>query len=186
MGCALFETIQRKKTRRKNTMQENKTRPLVINALVAAIYVVIYFIAPQIAYGPIQFRLSEGLNHLNAFDRRYKWGVVAGVFIANFYGFANGLGWYDLVFGTFHTVISFLICDWIYPKLPSVKARLGATTVIFSLMIFIVAFELNLAFQLPFWYTYFTLVVSELIVLAITAPLMYWIDRQVHFHEKIA
>lgn len=167
-------------------MKDNQTKSLVVNALVAGIYVVLYFIAPQVAYGPIQFRVSEGLNHLNGFHRHYKWGVTAGVFISNFYGFLNGLGWYDIVFGTAHTLISFLICDWIFKKVTKQSHRMIVTTIVFSVMIFIVGIELYWAFDLPFWYTYGTLILSELIIMSITAPIMAFADRRLHFAERMA
>ncbi|MDO4669984.1 MAG: QueT transporter family protein [Aerococcus sp.] len=168
-------------------MSKQKSTPhvLVINAIVAAIYAILFFILPQIAWGPIQFRISEGLNHLNAFDRRYKWGVVVGVFVANFYGFATGLGPLDLIFGTAHTLISFLICDFAYRYTKTTAQRLAVNVVVFSLMIFIVGIELSMI-GLPFWATYGTLIVSEAIILVITAPIMYYINRTVDFKAKMA
>lgn len=165
--------------------QKPATHTLVINAIVAAVYALLFFILPQVAWGPIQFRISEGLNHLNAFDRRYKWGVVAGVFIANFYGFATGLGAWDLFFGTAHTLISFLICDWAYRFAKTTQQRLIINVIVFSLMIFIVGIELHLMLQFPFWATYGTLILSEAIILAITAPIMYYVNRAVDFKAKM-
>lgn len=161
-------------------MQSKHNQALVVNALIAALYVALYFVAPQFAYGPIQFRVSEGLNHLNVYHKNYKWGVVLGVFLSNFYGFMTGLGWYDIVFGTAHTLLSFLLCDWVYRYLKTDKQKLAATTLIFSMMIFIIAFELNLAFELPFWATYASLFVSEVIILALTAPLIYLINKRLY------
>ena len=62
-------------------MTNLKTRGWVLNALVAAIYIVLS-IGPaslNLASGAIQFRLSESLNHLVVFDRKYIVGVVTGV-----------------------------------------------------------------------------------------------------------
>ncbi|MDO4679900.1 MAG: QueT transporter family protein [Aerococcus sp.] len=164
--------------------QKSNTHVLVINAIVAAIYALLFFILPQVAWGPIQFRISEGLNHLNAFDRRYKWGVVVGVFVANFYGFATGLGALDLFFGTAHTLISFLICDYAYRFAKDMKQRLIVDVIVFSLMIFIVGIELYMI-GMPFWATYGTLILSEAIILAITAPIMFYVNRAVDFKAKM-
>jgi uncharacterized membrane protein len=80
-------------------MTNLKTRGWVLNALVAAIYIVLS-IGPaslNLASGAIQFRLSESLNHLVVFDRKYIVGVVTGVVIFN--AIFSPLGWLDVVFG---------------------------------------------------------------------------------------
>lgn len=166
-------------------MRGKNVRSLVTNALVAAIYVAIFYLLPEFAYGPLQFRLSEGLNHLNIYHPKYKWGVIAGVFISNLYGFANGLGWYDLVFGTLHTALSFFICDWLFRQIKEEKFRYLTTILVFSVMIFIVALELKWAFDLPFWPTYFTTFISEVFILSLTAPVMAFINRRVKFAKQI-
>ncbi|KLD58959.1 hypothetical protein WP50_22215 [Lactiplantibacillus plantarum] len=63
-------------------MTQSKIRPWIINALVAAMYVVLCLgpAAFSLASGAIQFRVSEGLNHLAVFNRKYIWGIVAGVY----------------------------------------------------------------------------------------------------------
>lgn len=166
-------------------MQKKEIRPLVVNALVAAIYVAIFYLIPQFGYGPIQFRVSEGLNHLNAYSPKYKWGIVLGVFVSNIYGYTQGLGWYDLVFGTIGSLITLYVCDYFYKRFPSEKGRLATTTIVFGIMMFIVAFELKFAFGLPFWFTYFTVSISEIVMLAITAPLFAYINRITHFDKQI-
>ncbi len=60
--------------------RQTGVRALVINALVAALYIVLAVVPGvfNLASGAIQFRVSEGLNHLVAFNRKYLLGVVVG------------------------------------------------------------------------------------------------------------
>ena len=49
-------------------MQNKKTKLIVINAIVAALYVVVTSLTAFMSFGNIQFRIAEILNHLFAFD----------------------------------------------------------------------------------------------------------------------
>lgn len=58
-------------------------RTLAVNAVIAALYfVVTAFVAP-FGFTMIQFRLSEAFNHLIVYNKRYFFGIVLGVFLAN-------------------------------------------------------------------------------------------------------
>lgn len=79
------------------------TKNIVVGALIAGIYfVVTMFIAP-IAYGPIQFRISEILNLLAFFNPVYGIGVAIGCFLSNL---ASPVGVADVIIGTAATAIS--------------------------------------------------------------------------------
>ena len=81
-------------------MQNKKSKLIVINAIIAALYVVVTSLTAFMAFGDVQFRIAEMLNHLFAFDKKYGIGVVAGVLLVNsVFMSASGLGLYDLVFG---------------------------------------------------------------------------------------
>ena len=96
-------------------MQNKKTKLIVINAIVAALYVVVTSLTAFMSFGNIQFRIAEMLNHLFAFDKKYGIGVVAGVLLVNsVFMSASGLGWHDLVFGLGHTIVSFAISALIF------------------------------------------------------------------------
>lgn len=78
---------------------------IVINGLIAALYVV--FTAPfaNIAYGPIQFRIAEVLTILPIFSAGTIPGVTLGCFIANLIN-PNNLGPVDIIGGTLATLIA--------------------------------------------------------------------------------
>ena len=127
-------------------MQNKKSKLIVINAIIAALYVVVTSLTAFMAFGDVQFRIAEMLNHLFAFDKKYGIGVVAGVLLVNsVFMSASGLGLYDLVFGLGHTIASFAISALFFKSVKDVKTRMFVLAGVFSEMIFLVAIELNLA-----------------------------------------
>lgn len=59
------------------------------------------------------------------------------------------------------------------------------TTLVFSATMFIIAWELSVVLEWPFLYTWLTLAISEFIVLAIGAPIMYYINKRIDFKKII-
>lgn len=159
-----------------------KIRKLVNSAMITAIYIVLMYFVQPLGFGAIQFRVSEGLNHLAVFHKDYKWGVVLGVFLSNLM-FSASLGIYDIVFGTLHTLLSFLVAEYLFRFAKDTKRRMIIISLVFSVMIFIIALELFWVIQLPFWLTYFTTFLSELIIMGITAPLFYYLDKRLNFRK---
>ncbi|WP_125705786.1 QueT transporter family protein [Lacticaseibacillus daqingensis] len=165
-----------------------KSRPWVINALVVALYVVLSILSGifNLASGPIQFRLSESLNHLVAFNRKYLIGVTLGVVLYN--ALFSPMGWVDVVFGGGQTLIGLGLVAWLGPKLPALWQRLALTTVSMSLTMIIIAWEivwtghLGANMLLP---TFATLLPSEAVMLLIAAPIMILADRAVHFDRRM-
>lgn len=107
---------------------------------------------------------------------------MVGVLIANFF---SPLGWYDLVFGVGQSAISLLIVILLSKYVKNVKIRMVLTTLVFSATMFIIAWELALVASLPFFYTWLTLAISECIVLAVGAPIMYYINKRIDFKKII-
>ena len=80
-----------------------KTKALTTTAIVAALYATITLALSFIAYGPIQFRLSEVMTLLPLINKRYIVGLTLGCFLANILG---PYGVPDIIFGTIATFIS--------------------------------------------------------------------------------
>ncbi len=80
------------------------TRYLVTGAIIAALYVVLTFLSNAfgLAYGPIQFRISEALTVLPVLTPAAIPGLVIGCLISNILSF-NAV---DMVFGTLATLIA--------------------------------------------------------------------------------
>ncbi|WP_430536220.1 QueT transporter family protein [Listeria rocourtiae] len=159
-----------------------KIKTLTVNAIVAALYVVVTLVVAPFGFTNIQFRLSEMFNHLIVFDKKYFFGIVVGVLIANFF---SPLGWYDLVFGVGQSVISLVIVILLSRYIANVKVRMVLTTLVFSATMCIIAWELALVLEFPFLYTWLTLAISEFIVLAVGAPIMYYINKRINFKKII-
>jgi len=78
---------------------------VVLNGLIAGLYVVFTLPFANIAFGPIQFRLAEVLTVFPAFSALTIPGVTLGCFIANLIN-PNNLGPVDIIGGTLATLIA--------------------------------------------------------------------------------
>lgn len=89
-------------------MQQNKTKFLVQGAVTAALYVVLTLISSLLglAYGPVQFRISEILTLLPAIMPASVPGLIVGCFISNLW---SPLGLVDIIFGTVATAAAALL-----------------------------------------------------------------------------
>ena len=110
--------------------------------IVAAIYIIVTLLSSPLAYGQIQFRISEALVLLCFFNKDYIVSMTLGCFIANLF---SPLGLIDSGFGTAATLIAVVL---IY----SCRNRLN----LFAVSLFpvisnaiIVAVELKIVFDMP-------------------------------------
>lgn len=76
---------------------KNKTYKLVKAGIIAALYVILTYALPSLAYGPIQFRISEILTLLAYMDPFYIGPLTLGCAIANI---GSPFGLIDIIFGT--------------------------------------------------------------------------------------
>ena len=159
-----------------------KVRFLAMTAIIAALYIAVTMLVAPFGFTQVQFRVSEMFNHLVAFNPRFGFGIVLGVFIANMF---SPLGLYDLVFGVAHSIITIglfiLICKYV----KNIIARLVINTFLFTFTMFIIAYELNLALELPFLWTWLTVAAGEFVVLAVGAPIMYQLNKRLNFKNLI-
>ncbi len=171
-------------------MQQSRTKTLVVSALIAALYVVLSVVPGvfNLASGAIQFRISEGLNHLVVFSRKYVVGVVLGVVVFN--ALFSSMGWLDVVFGGGQSLLGLVLVAWLAPKLPNLWLKMGLNVIVMTLTMCLIAVEIvwtsHLSMGGAFWGIYGSLMLSELIIMAITAPIMAGLDRILHFNQVIA
>lgn len=84
--------------------QINRTRALVLAAMIAALYTALTLLSALwgLAYGPVQFRVSEALTILPVFTASAVPGLTVGCFLANlFSGYST-----DMIVGTLATLIA--------------------------------------------------------------------------------
>ena len=86
----------------KTKFDDKKTREIVLGAVIAALYVALTLPFAPIAYGPVQFRISEALTILPYFTPAAVPGVTLGCLLSNI---LMGSPLPDIVFGTIATLI---------------------------------------------------------------------------------
>lgn len=145
------------------------------NAIIACIYAVLTLAVAPIAYSEVQFRISEVIVFLAFYNRKYIPGLVVGCFLANI---PSTLGMFDMVFGTFSTLLVCLMMSKVNNRY--LAAVLGA--VITGI---IVGFELHLAFGIPFVINAIYVAIGELGVLVIGAFLFGFIEEKQKFKQLI-
>lgn len=159
-----------------------KVKFLTTSGIIAALYIAITLLVAPFGFTEVQFRLSEMFNHLVAFNPRFAFGIIIGVFISNLFS-PNGI--IDLYFGVAHSMITLglfiLICKFV----KNIWTRLVINTLLFTCTMFIIAFELNIALELPFFWTWLTVATGEFVVLAIGAPIMYTLNKRLNFKNLI-
>lgn len=163
---------------------KNKTKTIVMNAMIAALYVALTVLVKPFASGAIQFRISEALNHVVVFNKKLMWGVVLGVVVYN----ALWSTPLDVIFGGLQTLISLWLMAKIRPKIKNDWLAMLVNAIIFAISMILIAIMLTLVggtgFSMgAFMGLYASLAVSELIIMVISAPIMYLLNKAVHFNR---
>ncbi|QXE20916.1 QueT transporter family protein [Clostridium sp. 001] len=134
----------------------SRTNKLVKIAIVAAIYIVSTIALGQLSYwGPIGLRFSEMLNFLAFIDPFYIISLTVGCAVANFYSFSI----VDVFVGSFATLLA-TYAMW--------KTKNMLVSIIWPVLgSAIIAEELHVLYKVPFFYTFFTQALGELIVMVL-------------------
>ncbi|AZV56744.1 QueT transporter family protein [Clostridium sp. AWRP] len=134
----------------------SRTNKLVKIAIVAAIYIVSTIALGQLSYwGPIGLRVSEMLNFLAFIDPFYIISLTVGCAVANFYSFSI----VDVFVGSFATLLA-TYAMW--------KTKNMLVSIIWPVLgSAIIAEELHVLYKVPFFYTFFTQALGELIVMVL-------------------
>ncbi|MFJ8065261.1 QueT transporter family protein [Psychrobacillus sp. NPDC096426] len=162
-----------------------KTRTLAISGIIAALYVAVSLLIAPFAFGAVQFRIAEMFNHLIVFNKKYVFGIVLGVFVTNLF---SPLGLYDLTFGVAHSIITLSITIFASRYIKGYLGRMIFNTLIFTFMMFIIAFELKLAIiDIPdtFLYLWLTVAIGEFVVLAVGIPFIAALNKRLNFKAMI-
>ncbi|EUJ38682.1 QueT transporter family protein [Brochothrix thermosphacta] len=164
-----------------------KTKTLAISGVLAAIYVVLTLLSGPFAYGWAQFRVSEMMNHLVVYNKKYFPAIIIGVIVANFFS-SNGL--IDLVFGVAQSVVSLGLIIFIAKFIKNKVLLMAINTVIFGITMSFVAFMLkiigvlgdaNMAFGLAWFY----MALGEMAVMSIGMLVMYFLNKRIDLSKAI-
>lgn len=165
-----------------NVVEKRRVNVVVVNGIIMALYLALTILVSPVASGAIQFRISESLNHLVVFNRKYLWGIFGGVVI---YNAIFGMGWLDVVFGGGQTLLALALTAALQNIVKNTKVRLALNVIFFSASMFLIALMLNLTLRLPFWPTYGWTALSEAIIMTVSAPIMYYIDKRLDFAKRV-
>lgn len=156
-------------------MRNNKVKLLTVQALIAALYVVLTVSNLSFSYGAIQFRFSEALMQLVVFSPLYWLPLTLGVAIANFF---SPLGIVDVFFGTLGTGLALAVAVFIFKIIKNRIARHIINVVLYLIVCMpIIAYEISIfsgenAARVPFEWDafvsiYLSLLLSQVIVMVI-------------------
>lgn len=161
----------------------NKVQSIVVNGIIAALYIAVSALIQPFGFTQVQFRVSEMFNHLIVFNKKYIYGIILGVFLTNL--FFSPMKAYDLIFGVGQSVIALLITIACARFIKDIWVRMIVNTLVFTFTMFLIALELHLAFDLPFMFTWLTTAIGEFVVMAVGMPIMYAINKRVHFEKMV-
>lgn len=158
-------------------MQKLSIRDFVQVALVAALYVVLTITPPlnAISYGAYQFRVSEMLNFLAFYNRKYIIGLTLGCMIANLYSF----GMIDVLVGGGSTLVFVTLGVILFDRYKKDYLFNGLYnkaffyfSFFFAASMITVAVELAVVAKAPLLLTWFTTAMGELASLLVGALIM--------------
>lgn len=149
---------------------------LTKTALVAALYVAVTVLLSVISFGAVQLRLSEMFNYLALYNKRYVAAVTIGVILANFMSPTWIL---DVPIGGIATLLVLILCRSITKHMKNDIVKMAVTALIFAISMFTVAGQLTILYELPFWATWFTVGVGELLSMTVGGLTIYLLNKKI-------
>lgn len=168
----------------------SKTSGLVKAGLVASLYIVFTMLVAPVAFGPVQFRISEALNFLGLYNRRYIYAVTLGVFLVNYLQF----GVVDMVVGSSATFVFLWLGRWGGEWLVNLLEKTGKLSIdpmIIKYIVMIIAFMIHMlpiaamliiiGAEAAFWPAFVSLAISEGLAMTAGAFVMFTLSKRVDF-----
>ncbi|MEG0386107.1 MAG: QueT transporter family protein [Solibacillus sp.] len=149
-------------------------------SLIAALYVAVTVVLSVISFGAVQLRLSEMFNYLVLYHKRYVVAVTLGVVLANF---MSPMWFLDVPIGGIATLIVLIICRSVTKKMKNDIMKMVVTALIFVFSMFTVAGQLTILYDLPFWATWFTVGVGELLSMTVGGVTIYLLNKKIDFSK---
>ena len=149
---------------------------LTKTALVAALYVAVTVLLSVISFGAVQLRLSEMFNYLALYNKRYVLAVTLGVVLANFMSPTWVL---DVPIGGIATFLVLILCRRVTKNITNDIVKMVITALIFAVSMFTVAGQLTILYDLPFWATWFSVGVGELLSMTVGGMTIYLLNKKI-------
>jgi len=162
-----------------------KLKTLLINAVIAALYFVLTATVAPFGFTNIQFRISELFNHFIVFNKKFFWGIIGGVFLANLFLSPTKV---DLIFGLSHTIISLCITMLFARVIKNKLTLMFINSVVFSFNMFIIAYMLKVFLRLEgtFMFLWITSGISEFIMMVVAIPVVYFLQKRINIKQLLA
>lgn len=168
--------------------QRNQMARLCLGAVIAALYTVLTLALPVLSFGPIQFRLAEGMTVLAWLCPEAIPGLTLGCFLSNLIGSPYALDW---IMGTLATLIAALWTmnmpnKWLAPLPPVLcNAVLVGFTIAFA-ETYVPGAGLSAAFPAAWAYNGLTVGLGELgACYALGMLLLYALPKIKYFRPMI-
>ena len=133
-------------------MRKINTETVALTGVTAAVYMVATLAVSPIAFGAVQFRLSEVMVLLAWINPAFAPGLILGCALANMF---SPLGIIDVLFGTFHTFCSVMLI--------SRTKNMYVASIWPTVFSFIIGLELYLVYKAPFIASTISVMIGELI-----------------------
>ncbi|MCG3088989.1 QueT transporter family protein [Sporosarcina cyprini] len=167
-----MNTTSFKETPQSTVSEVSKT------AIVAALYVAVTLLLSVISFGAVQLRLSEMFNYLALLHKRYIVAVTLGVILANFMSPTWIL---DVPIGGIATFLVLLISRAATKKIKNMVLKFAVTALIFAFSMFTVAGQLTVMYGAPFWPTWLTVGIGELLSMTVGGMIVYSLQKKIDF-----
>lgn len=156
-----------------------KARYIAKVGLIAALYAVLTYALPSgLSYGPVQFRLSEGLVLLPYVEPAAVLGLAIGCVIANL---ASPFGIIDIVGGSLAT----LIAAYLTSKLQRTGKVYWAALPPILINGLGVSIYVSYFSKMPYWLTAAYITLSEIVaVVAVAVPILLLYTKYVKPHMQ--
>lgn len=149
---------------------------LTKTALIAALYVTVTFMFSVISFGAVQLRLSEMFNYLALYNKRYVVGVTLGVAFANF---MSPMWLFDVPIGSMATLIALLISRALVKNIKNDIVKMIITAFVMVASMFVIALQLHILLGFPFWLTWLTTGIGELLSMTIGGMVIYALSKKI-------
>ncbi|MGX7349521.1 QueT transporter family protein [Dolosicoccus paucivorans] len=169
---------------------KSTTRELTQGALLVALYIILTFMLAPIAFGPLNFRLSEGLNILALYDKKVIRYLTIGVLITNYFSY----GLLDMFIGSLSTLIFLHLSRYLAARALKIAKRwtnnvtwlyviqYAVLILVFSSSMFTIAGMVSFLLKTgdAFWPLYLTLALSEGVALILGTLIIHPVFKRLH------
>lgn len=155
---------------------EISTKNILKLIVTTGIYIALTLMFAPLSFSAVQIRFSEGLNHLVIFNKRYIYAITLGCFIVNIF---SPFGLPDVFIGTIGSFLSCFTAYYLAQTTNNLQKKYLYSTLSQWIGVFIVSLELKIFFKMPFFLTFMTIGVGEMISMVVGIFLINTISKRI-------